>query len=196
MHQRGDWLVPTNNGFPRVQKPPLVYWTMLVSTALFGRAKFALRLPQRAGDGPAGSSLRISSCVAWAANDTAWLRRWYWLRCWGFGSSRISSNPSRTSPALSSFSLWCLIEARLFAEPRAERHSGAQFRSRAFSRRSYVVPAFLDFSGSGDDEQGASWSALWPLGVVGTDGDFCSENWRIWLRPVVSPCAGSWFFFC
>jgi predicted membrane-bound mannosyltransferase len=45
MHARGDWLVPMSNGFPRVQKPPLVYWTMLVSTSLLGENEFALRLP-------------------------------------------------------------------------------------------------------------------------------------------------------
>ena len=45
MHQRNDWLVPTNNGFPRVQKPPLVYWTMLASVSIFGENEFALRLP-------------------------------------------------------------------------------------------------------------------------------------------------------
>jgi hypothetical protein len=51
MHQSGDWLLPTMNGFPRVQKPPLVYWTMLVSTLLFGENEFTLRLRQCAGDG-------------------------------------------------------------------------------------------------------------------------------------------------
>src|SRR5476651_1658458 len=45
MHARHDWLVPMSNGFPRVQKPPLVYWTMLVSTSVLGENEFALRLP-------------------------------------------------------------------------------------------------------------------------------------------------------
>ena len=45
MRQSGDWLVPTSNGFPRVQKPPLVYWAMLVSTAVLGMSEFTLRLP-------------------------------------------------------------------------------------------------------------------------------------------------------
>src|SRR6478672_182020 len=26
MMERGDWLTPTQNGVPRLQKPPLVYW--------------------------------------------------------------------------------------------------------------------------------------------------------------------------
>jgi 4-amino-4-deoxy-L-arabinose transferase-like glycosyltransferase len=45
MHARHDWLVPMSNGFPRVQKPPLVYWTMLLSTSVLGENEFALRLP-------------------------------------------------------------------------------------------------------------------------------------------------------
>ena len=45
MHASGNWLMPTVDGFPRVQKPPLVYWTMLVSTALLGESEFAMRLP-------------------------------------------------------------------------------------------------------------------------------------------------------
>ncbi|MDX6765601.1 MAG: glycosyltransferase family 39 protein [Candidatus Methylacidiphilales bacterium] len=46
MLQRQDWLIPTNNGVPRFQKPPLVYWTMMVSVKLFGVNEFAARLPQ------------------------------------------------------------------------------------------------------------------------------------------------------
>jgi 4-amino-4-deoxy-L-arabinose transferase-like glycosyltransferase len=41
----GDWLVPTNNGVPRFQKPPLVYWSMMASMKLFGVNAFAARLP-------------------------------------------------------------------------------------------------------------------------------------------------------
>ncbi len=45
MTQRGDWLLPTNNGLPRIQKPPLTYWTMLGSVSLFGMNEWAIRLP-------------------------------------------------------------------------------------------------------------------------------------------------------
>lgn len=45
MLQRGDWLVPTNNGVPRFQKPPVVYWCMMVSMKIFGVNEFAARLP-------------------------------------------------------------------------------------------------------------------------------------------------------
>ncbi len=46
MRARGDWIVPTLDGIPRCQKPPLVYWLILVSTSLFGENEFAIRLPQ------------------------------------------------------------------------------------------------------------------------------------------------------
>ncbi|VVM04528.1 Undecaprenyl phosphate-alpha-4-amino-4-deoxy-L-arabinose arabinosyl transferase [Methylacidimicrobium cyclopophantes] len=46
MRARGDWILPTLDGVPRCQKPPLVYWLILLSTGLFGENEFAVRLPQ------------------------------------------------------------------------------------------------------------------------------------------------------
>jgi len=45
MLERNDWLVPTNNGVPRFQKPPVVYWCMMASMKVFGVNEFAARLP-------------------------------------------------------------------------------------------------------------------------------------------------------
>ncbi|MCC6353045.1 MAG: glycosyltransferase family 39 protein [Verrucomicrobiae bacterium] len=45
MLARGDWLVPTNNGVPRFQKPPLVYWAIMASMSVFGVNEFGARLP-------------------------------------------------------------------------------------------------------------------------------------------------------
>jgi 4-amino-4-deoxy-L-arabinose transferase-like glycosyltransferase len=45
MLARGDWLTPTQDGIPRLQKPPLVYWCEMVSLRLFGENEFAARLP-------------------------------------------------------------------------------------------------------------------------------------------------------
>jgi 4-amino-4-deoxy-L-arabinose transferase-like glycosyltransferase len=42
---RNDWLIPTQDGIPRLQKPPLVYWCEIVSMRLFGTTEFAARLP-------------------------------------------------------------------------------------------------------------------------------------------------------
>ena len=40
-----NWLLPTNNGIPRLQKPPLLYWLIIVSYKIFGVNEAAARLP-------------------------------------------------------------------------------------------------------------------------------------------------------
>src|ERR1700752_3457759 len=39
------WLLPTNDGIPRLQKPPLLYWLIIGSFKLFGVNTAAARLP-------------------------------------------------------------------------------------------------------------------------------------------------------
>jgi 4-amino-4-deoxy-L-arabinose transferase-like glycosyltransferase len=41
----GSWLVPENNGIPRLVKPPLLYWEMASAMKVFGVGPFAARLP-------------------------------------------------------------------------------------------------------------------------------------------------------
>ncbi len=43
--ERGRWYVPTNDGVPRLQKPPVVYWALAASMRVFGVNEFAARLP-------------------------------------------------------------------------------------------------------------------------------------------------------
>lgn len=45
MAEGGSWLVPENNGSPRLVKPPLLYWLMAASMKVFGITEFAARLP-------------------------------------------------------------------------------------------------------------------------------------------------------
>jgi 4-amino-4-deoxy-L-arabinose transferase-like glycosyltransferase len=45
MVESHQWLLPTNDGIPRLQKPPLLYWLMIVSFKLFGINAPAARLP-------------------------------------------------------------------------------------------------------------------------------------------------------
>ena len=45
MSERGDWILPSNFGEPRYNKPILCYWLALVSTRLLGMNEAALRLP-------------------------------------------------------------------------------------------------------------------------------------------------------
>jgi 4-amino-4-deoxy-L-arabinose transferase-like glycosyltransferase len=42
---RHDWLVPTQDGVPRLQKPPFVYWCEILSMRVFGVTEFAARFP-------------------------------------------------------------------------------------------------------------------------------------------------------
>lgn len=45
MLQRGDFVVPYLEGFPYLEKPPLLYWTTAASLAVFGHDEWAGRLP-------------------------------------------------------------------------------------------------------------------------------------------------------
>jgi hypothetical protein len=42
---RSDWITPTLNGAPYLNKPPLLYWLTATSTAIVGFTEFAARLP-------------------------------------------------------------------------------------------------------------------------------------------------------
>lgn len=42
---RGDWITPYLNGAAYLNKPPLLYWLIAISTSLFGNTEFAVRLP-------------------------------------------------------------------------------------------------------------------------------------------------------
>jgi 4-amino-4-deoxy-L-arabinose transferase-like glycosyltransferase len=45
MVETRNWLLPTNDGIPRLQKPPLLYWLIIGSFKLFGVKAAAARLP-------------------------------------------------------------------------------------------------------------------------------------------------------
>jgi 4-amino-4-deoxy-L-arabinose transferase-like glycosyltransferase len=45
MIQTHTWLVPTNDGIPRLQKPPFLYWLIIASFKLFGVNASAARVP-------------------------------------------------------------------------------------------------------------------------------------------------------
>src|SRR5437773_11568885 len=45
MVETHQWLLPTNDGVPRLQKPPLLYWLIILSFKLFGASAAAARLP-------------------------------------------------------------------------------------------------------------------------------------------------------
>ena len=45
MVEAHHWLLPTNDGAPRLQKPPLLYWLIIISFKVFGVNEAAARLP-------------------------------------------------------------------------------------------------------------------------------------------------------
>src|ERR1043166_7467386 len=45
MVETHHWLLPTNDGVPRLQKPPLLYWLIIFSFKLFGVTASAASLP-------------------------------------------------------------------------------------------------------------------------------------------------------
>jgi 4-amino-4-deoxy-L-arabinose transferase-like glycosyltransferase len=166
MHEAHNWLVPLSNGFPRVQKPPLVYWTMLVSTTLLGENEFALRLPnalatvgwivatyllmRRVG----GERFGLTSAAALASMLGVW----------------IFTHLVQPEPFLACFvslALWCLVEAR--------------FEMRPAARWYWLCWMFLGLGAMSKGLHGA----LWPLGVVGLLAGFF-PTWRPWLRPLLS----------
>jgi len=44
MHERGEWIVPTMQGVPYLDKPPLFYWLVRLSYATFGVSEASARL--------------------------------------------------------------------------------------------------------------------------------------------------------
>src|SRR5229473_7897001 len=45
MLETHQWLIPTNDGIPRLQKPPILYWLIVVSYKIFGVTVAAARMP-------------------------------------------------------------------------------------------------------------------------------------------------------
>lgn len=170
MHQSGDWLLPTSNGFPRVQKPPLVYWTMLVSTSLFGENEFALRLPNALATAGwivatylimrrlGGERFGLASAVVLASMLGVW----------------VFNHLVQPEPFLACFislSIWCLVEARLTAQP----------GTRAAHRWMVLFWTFLVLGTMSKGLHGA----LWPLGAVVLTALFV-PGWRPWFRPILN----------
>ncbi|MEL6493745.1 MAG: glycosyltransferase family 39 protein, partial [Cyanobacteria bacterium J06623_7] len=71
---RNDWITPHLNGAPYLNKPPLLYWLIACSTAIFGSTEFAARLP-------IGLAGWLGIVVAWK-----WSRE-----LWGINASRLAA---------------------------------------------------------------------------------------------------------
>ncbi len=71
---RGNWITPHLNGAPYLNKPPLLYWLIAISTRLFGTTEFAARLP-------IGLAGWLGIIIAWR-----WTRQ-----LWGINTSRLTA---------------------------------------------------------------------------------------------------------
>ena len=71
---RGDWITPHLNGDRYLNKPPLLYWLIALSTSIFGATEFAARLPL--------------ALAGWIGIIIVW----QWTReLWGIRASRIAA---------------------------------------------------------------------------------------------------------
>ncbi len=166
MSERGDWLVPTNNGFPRIQKPPLVYWCMLASTDSLGFNSFALRLP----NGLATFGWIFATYLIARQLGGELLARASALTLASMLGVIIFTHLVQPEPFLACFtslSLWSLI--RLYRQP-------------APDSRAYLL--FWVFLALGTLSKGLH-GALWPLGAVAITYSLAPSS-RSWLRPVCS----------
>ncbi len=68
MAAQGNWVVPTHHGQPDYQKPPLLYWLIMISYATFGVHEWSARLV------PCASALGTIMVSFWWGNRTLGFR--------------------------------------------------------------------------------------------------------------------------
>ena len=187
MHASGNWLIPTVDGFPRVQKPPLVYWTMLVSTSLLGESEVAMRLPN------------ALATIGWIFATYLIARRLGGER-FGLAAAMVLASmlgvwifnhlvqPEPFLACFISLAIWCLIEARCSARP--EMAQPQLLEDRFPGDRWYLL--FWVFLALGSMSKGLH-GALWPLGTVVLAAIF-APGLRPWLKPVLSLRGAAVFF--
>lgn len=110
MRTTGDLLVPRNFGLLRPDKPILIYWLQLASTALLGEVELGFRLP----------SLVALGLWLWA---TAGLCREFggksqWILLPGMALAGLYATPDALVGALVACSLWVFVRAVNTAETR------------------------------------------------------------------------------
>lgn len=96
MHENGDWLVPTVDGeHPHLTKPPVVYWALAASFAVFGHNEWAARLP--GGLAFVGTGLLVFGLGRRLCPAKPWLPAVVWATSLAPG---VASNVISTDPLL------------------------------------------------------------------------------------------------
>lgn len=90
MAASGDWVLPTLNGLPYVEKPPLWYWLCAASQKILGPSEAAARLP-------------MLLLALLGAGGALWLGSWLWSPNVGRGGAL----------ALSTSALWLFLSHNL-----------------------------------------------------------------------------------
>jgi 4-amino-4-deoxy-L-arabinose transferase-like glycosyltransferase len=120
MHESGNWLVPTVDGHsPHLTKPPIVYWALATSFALFGHNEWAARVPSALayiGTGLFVFGLGRRLCPA---------RPWLPAAVWGLSLAPvIAANVVSTDPLLAFFetaAMFAFVEGWSRSQPEARR---------------------------------------------------------------------------
>ena len=154
MARSGSWLIPENDGIPRLVKPPLLYWAIAASMKVFGVHEFAARLP---------NALAVTASVVvtflfgahWAGKKRGFLAGLILLTSLGtFTLGRIVM-PEPLFSAFIAASLYCALR-------------GADLS--AHSRQWYL--GFWLFASLASFTKG--WHGLlYPLAIVGVAAIFC-----------------------
>ena len=156
MAEGGSWLIPKNNGSPRLVKPPLLYWAMAGSMKVLGVNAFAARLP---------SAL---SLVAWVALT-------YLLGCRLASPSRAFLAGLILLTSLGTFTLGrivmpepmfsALIAGALYC---AVRGSQSPATRRGWFAAFWLCASLASFT--------KGWhGAIYPLAIMGSVALFCRE---------------------
>lgn len=111
MAEGGSWLVPENNGVPRLVKPPLLYWEMAAAMKIFGVTPFAARLPG------ALAVVALTAATFLIGERMGGLRRGVLaggilLTLLGWFSLGRIVMPEQTMAALIAWALYCVLRGR------------------------------------------------------------------------------------
>ncbi len=83
MAEGGSWLIPENNGSPRLVKPPFLYWLLAGSFRVFGFNEWAARLPGALG---IAFWVLLTGLLGWRVFSDwkpGWMAGWILLTCLG-----------------------------------------------------------------------------------------------------------------
>jgi 4-amino-4-deoxy-L-arabinose transferase len=120
MHESGDWLVPTVDGeHPHLTKPPIVYWALASSFALFGHNEWAARFPS--GLAFVGTGLLVFGLGRRLCPANPWLPAVVWATSLAPG---VASNVVSTDPLLVFFetaAMFAFVEGWSRGGPDARR---------------------------------------------------------------------------